>query len=156
MSGPGPIGESRETILRRERRQRQTVRRIQQGRQNSRASVKRDGTTKPEVELSASPLRLSSGPSDVKSPVLRCTMEAEEQVVVRRAGLTPSLTPSSILSQEQSVPSKGAASSPVTTGQGAAPNKQPEKKEGPPNVWFEACDVRLKEKFKKAAADVKK
>ena len=83
-------------------------------------------------------------------------MEVEGQVVVRRAGLTPSLTSSSIPSQEQSVPSKGAAAGPVTTGQGAALNKQPEKKEGPPNVWFGARDVRLKEKFKKAAADVKK
>ena len=31
--------------------------------------MKRDGTAKPDVELSASSLRLSSGPSDVDSPV---------------------------------------------------------------------------------------
>ena len=118
--------------------------------------MKRDGTAKPDVELSASPLRLSSGPSDMESLVRPYAMEVEGQVVVRLAGLMPSLTPSSIPSQEQSVPSKGATAGPVTTGQGAAPNKQPEKREGPPNVWFGACDVRLKEKFQEAAADVRK
>ena len=116
--------------------------------------MKGDGTAKPDVELSALPLRLSAGPSDVESPARPCTMEVKGQVVMRRAGLTSSLKPSSIPSQEQSVPSKGAG--PVTTGQGATPNKQPEKKEGPPNVWFRARDVRLKEKFKEAAANVKK
>ena len=57
-------------------------------------------------------------------------MEAEGQAVVRRVGLTPSLTPSFIPRQEQLVPSTGAAVGLVTTDQGAAPNKQPEKKEG--------------------------
>ena len=78
--------------------------------------MKRDGTAKPDVELSASSLRLSSGPSDVDSPVRPCTMEVEGQVVVRRARLTPSLTPFSSPSQEQSVPSKGGAAGPVTMG----------------------------------------
>ena len=99
--------------------------------------MKRDGNAKPNVELSASPLRSSSGPSDVESPVQPCTMEVEGQAVVRCVGLTPSLTPSSIPSQEQHVPSTGAAAGPVITGQGAASKKQPEKKEGRPTCGLE-------------------
>ena len=150
-TGPGPMGGNLNTILRRERRKRQMVRQARE--QTIRAPIRLNRDARPEVELSASPLGLSSGPSDTESPVRPCTMEVEGQAVVRRVRSTPSPTPSS--TQNQNVPSTGATIGQATTGQSAAPNTQQSKKEEPPNVWFGARDVRLKQGNKGAVEDAK-